>query len=364
MSKEIKIGVIGLVTIASMIWGFQFLKGKNLLKTNYSLEVVYPDVEGLTVSSPVEINGLQIGAVSGISINPDDVRTMIVRFDVEGEHSLPNNAKALLSAGSLVGGKKIVLDFEKLCSGSNCLKDGARLEGGARGIIETMISKDELKEFLGTLANGVSPVVDTLMNTVLDKDADNAVSNSLRSLESSMSNLASLTTNLDRLLKKSYSNLDQTLGNMAIVTESFAKTNDDLETMITNLSKFSTQLADADIGGTLEKTGETFDNANLLLTDLKTAVGEATTSFDRVNGLMTKVGEGDGTVAKLLNDPEIYNNLEATSKHLSLLLQDFRLNPKRYVRLSVFGRKGNEYMAPEEDPAFELQQPVEDKKGN
>ena len=364
MSKEIKIGVIGLITIAALIWGFQFLKGKNLLRTNYSFEVVYPDVEGITVSSPVEINGLQIGAVSSITINPADVRTMIVRFDVEGEHSLPQGTMALLSAGSIVGGKKIVLDFENLCDGTNCLETGSRLEGGSRGIIETIISKEELKEFLSSIVTGVGPVLDTVMNTVMDNQADNAISNSLQSLETSMDNLASLTSNMDRLLKKSYNNLDQTLGNMAIVSESFANTNDDLETMITNLSKFSTQLADTDIGGTLEKTGATFDNANVLLKDLKSAVGEATTTFKQVNGLMTQVGEGDGTIAKLLNDPEIYNNLEATSKHLSLLLQDLRLNPKRYVRLSVFGRKGNQYAAPEDDPAFELQLPVENAKGN
>ncbi len=357
MSKEIKIGVVALITLVALIWGFQFLKGKNLLRTNYAFEVVYPNVEGITVSSPVEVNGLQIGAVSSITINPDEVRTMIVKFDIEGEHYLPQDAKALLSAGSIVGGKKIVLEFDELCSGNDCLEDGARLEGGTRGIIETIISKEELKEFFSSVITGVGPIMDTVMNTVLDNQADNTVSNSLQSLEASMSSLASLTSNLDRLLKKSYSNLDQTLGNMAVVSESFAKTNDDLETMITNFSKFSTQLAESDLGGTLEKTNETFDNANVLLKDLKTTVGEATATFSKVNGLMTQVGEGDGTIAKLLNDPEIYNNLEATSKHMSLLLQDLRLNPKRYVRLSVFGRKGNQYAAPEEDPAFELQVP-------
>jgi phospholipid/cholesterol/gamma-HCH transport system substrate-binding protein len=147
MSKEIKIGVIGLITLVAMIWGFQFLKGKNLLRTNYAFEVVYSNVEGITVSSPVEINGLQIGAISSITVNPDDVRTMIVKFDVEGEHLLPQDAKALLSAGSIVGGKKIVLEFDNLCDGNNCLQNGARLEGGSRGILETIVTKEELKEF-------------------------------------------------------------------------------------------------------------------------------------------------------------------------------------------------------------------------
>lgn len=355
MTKELKIGIIAIITLATLIWGFQFLKGKNLLKTNYRFEVIYPDVEGLTVSSPVEINGLQVGAVSSITVNPENVRTMLVRFDIEGEYQLPIGTKALFSAGSIVGGKKIVLDFDQLCDGTNCLPDGARLEAGVRGMLATMVSKQELSDFFKTIRTEIGPVMDTIMNTVMSDDPDNSISNSIRSLETSMHNLASLTSNMDRLLKKSYNNLDRTIGNMAIVSESFAKTNNDLESMITNLSKFSTQLADADIGGTLDKTGQTMDNATELLQELKTTVAQAGTSMDNVNELMSKMSQGDGAVAKLLNDPAIYNNLEATSKHLSLLLQDLRLNPKRYVRLSVFGRRGNEYTPPEEDPAFLMQ---------
>ncbi len=361
MSKELKIGFVSLVTIALMIWGFQYLKGKNLLKKNFTFEVIYPDVEGLDVSSPVEINGLAVGAITSIKINPENVRTMIVTFDVEGDHFLPNTTRALYSAGSIVGGKKIVLDFDTLCKGSNCLLGGERLQAGSRGMLETMISKEEMVEFFGTLRNEVGPVVDTVMSALLDENANNAMSNSIKSFEISMSNLASLTKNLDRLLEKSYNHLDKTIENMAVITSSFANTNDDMENMITNFSKFSTQLADADIGATLSKTGTTFDNTNALLQDLKTTIEEANTSFEHVNTLLSTIEQGDGTIAKLLNDPEIYYNLEATTKHLSLLLQDLRLNPKRYVRLSVFGRKGNQYNPPEEDPAFELrQEPVKD----
>ena len=104
------------------------------------------------------------------------------------------------------------------------------------------------------------------------------------------------------------------------------------------------------------KTSETFDNTNNLLLSLDSTVVRASSSFDRLDDLLKSAESGDGSIAKLLNDPGVYDNLDNTTKNLSLLLQDMRLNPKRYLRLSVFGRKGNQYTYPEEDPAFELEQ--------
>jgi len=171
-----------------------------------------------------------------------------------------------------------------------------------------------------------------------DPNADNVVSKSLLNLESTLDNMNRLTNTMSRVMAASYDNLNQTMQNMAIVTGSLANTNDDLERMISNMASLSQQIVDADLGSTLGKTSETFDNTNKLLLSLDSTVAQASGSFDKLDGLLTSVESGDGSIAKLLNDPEIYNNLENTSKNLSLLLQDMRLNPKRYVRLSIFGR--------------------------
>lgn len=353
MSKEIKIGIITILAIAVAIWGFQYMKGKNILGKVQSFKTTYQNIEGLKMAAPVEINGYVVGSVSKIELNPEDVKSMIISFDVQGEWKLPQNTVAVLAAdNSLVGSKKIILNYQEACT-DNCAVSGSYLAPGERGMLEAMLGVDEIKSYMSTLRTEAGPIIDTLIYKLTDADAQNSISQTMVNMEKSMKNLASMTANMDALLKHSYGNLNKTIDNMAVVTTSLANANNDIEGLVTNLATISKQLVDADLGTTLSKTGETFDNTNALLEELKITAEKANGSLNTMTDLLAKVENGDGTVAKLLNDPEIYNNLENTSKHLGLLLQDLRLNPKRYVRLSVFGRKGNEYMAPDEDPAFD-----------
>ncbi len=364
MSKELKLGIISLIAIAGAILGYQYLKGKNVLSKGNTYKTVYQNIEGLKPAAPVEINGFVVGTVSNISLDPENVKNMIITFDIQGDWKVPKDAKALLAAdNSLVGSKKIILDYDKACSGADCAENGDFLTPGTRGVIEAILGTGGLQNQMATLKSEAGPIIDTLLSKLTGEDSNNAVSNSIQSLEESMSNLASLTANLDALMRTSYKNLNTTIENMAVVSTSLANTNDDLEGMIGNFSTLSQQLVDADLGTTLGKTSETFDNTNALLKDLQETVDQASLSFDNVNELLAKIENGEGSVGKLINDPEIYNNLEETSKHLALLLQDLRLNPKRYVRLSVFGRKGNAYTYPEEDPAYE-EEPMNNDKEN
>ena len=356
MSKELVIGAVSIITIALFLWGYQFVKGKNILGKVQTFNTTYDNVEGLKIAAPVEINGYVVGSVSKIELNPEKAKSMKISFDVQGDWKIPSNTIARLSAdNSLVGSKKIILDFNEVCT-SNCAKTGQYLEPGYRGMLEAIIGTDDLRDKLSVIREESSPILDSVLMKLSDPNADNVVSNSLNNLESTLDNMNRLTNTMSRVMAASYDNLNQTMQNMAIVTGSLANTNDDLERMISNMASLSQQIVDADLGSTLGKTSETFDNTNKLLLSLDSTVAQASGSFDKLDGLLTSVESGDGSIAKLLNDPEIYNNLENTTKNLSLLLQDMRLNPKRYVRLSVFGRKGNQYTYPEEDPAFELEQ--------
>ncbi len=356
MTKELKLGILSILTIALFLWGYQYLKGKNILGKVQTFSTTYNNVEGLKIAAPVEINGYVVGSVSKISLNAVAAKKMDITFDVQGEWKLPKNTVARLSAdNSLVGSKKIILDFDGVCNG-DCAQNGDFLESGYRGMIESIVGTEELKDHLSILREESSPIIDTFLNKLSNPNADNAISNSLQNLESTLANMADMTNSFNRVINASYRNLNETIKNIAVVSGSLANTNDDLEQMISNLSSLSQQIVDADLGNTLSKTSTTFDNTNDLLENLTTTVDKASGSFDHLNNLLADVENGEGSIAKLLQNPEIYNNLENTSKHMALLLQDLRLNPKRYVRLSVFGRKGNEYIPPEEDPAFELQQ--------
>ena len=354
MSREFKIGIITLITLSIMIWGFQYMKGKNILSKGYTFEAVYPDVEGISVASPIQINGLPVGAVSSIGVNPDDVQSMIVTFDIEGEFKLPNTTKALIASPSgVIGSKRIILAFDELCDGTNCLVGGERLEGGYRGLISTLVKSDEIEDVMDGLRTNLGPLVDSVLLSIAGAEADNSIASSLRNLDDLSENLAAATGQLNILLRQSTSNITETMSNIAIVTGSFAKTHEDLENLITNFSTLSEDMASANLGETLSKTTETIEGANDLLASLEATVDKTSTSLTSVNSLLEKIDTGQGTMGRLMNDPEIYHNLKATSEHLALLLQDFRLNPKRYVRLSVFGRKDNPYTPAEEDPALD-----------
>ena len=94
---------------------------------------------------------------------------------------------------------------------------------------------------------------------------------------------------------------------------------------------------------------------HLPLQDLRETVSNFKTTVERLNGVLTKIEQGEGSLGKLAHDDELYNNLTEASRELDLLLQDFRLNPKRYVNVSVFGKKQKEYELPEDDPAAQKQ---------
>jgi len=354
MSRELKIGIITLVTLAIMIWGFQYMKGKNLLSKGYTFEASYPDVEGISVASPVQINGLPVGNVSSIRVNPNDVKSMIVTFDIEGDFQLPTSTKALIASPSgVVGSKRIILSYDQICDGTNCLEGGEMLEGGYRGIISTLVSGDEIDGVLSGLRTNLGPMMDSILLKVAGEEAENSIASSMRNMDLLSANLASATGQLNRLLSQSTENITETMSNIAVVTGSFAKTHEDLEKLITNFSALSEDLASADLGATLSKTTETIEGANSLLSSLESTVDKTSTSLTSVNSLLQKIDTGQGTMGRLMNDPEIYHNLKATSEHLALLLQDLRLNPKRYVKLSVFGKKDQPYTPSDEDPALD-----------
>jgi len=347
MSRELKLGLLTLLVLTLGLWGYQYIKGKNILNTVRDYSAVYGNVEGLAVAAPVEINGYPVGSIQSIELNPQDVNTMVVTFEVEGDYQFSQSTKASLStSNSLVGAKKIVLLFDDLCEGTDCLQDGDRMQSSTRGILETILPKTELQSHLDILREEVGGIADSVMIAAQGSEANSSVAKSIRNLEKSMNNLASLTATMDRFTKSTYSDLETTIANMASITESLERSSGEIKTIMNNVTSITDQVATADLGGTIGKADETFNNTNALLGDLKTSVAELNTSFAKVDNILADIENGKGTLGQFMNDEQLYDNL-------NLLMQDFRLHPKRYVRFSVFGRKGNAYEYPEGDPALE-----------
>lgn len=349
MSREIKLGAFAFVVLVLSIWGYTFLKGKNLLKKSYIFETVYNDVTQLERSSPVYINGYKVGKVQAIDLNPKNMQEMIITFDVENDFKIPKNAKAVLASEGVMGGKAIQISFDRQCTGPDCAENYDRLQGTTQGFLQSLVGTDDVKEYASAFGGELEGVLENLGTP----EGQGAINQSVLDLQKTMENMSRITATTDLMMAQSSKNLRKTIENMSIITDNLAQNNAQITAMLNNLNTVSQQIKDANIGNTIATTTGTIDEAKVAIGQLQGTLTNADTAIKSLSSLMTQANSGDGTLAKLINDKELYTNLEMTTKNLSLLLQDLRLNPSRYVKVSVFGKKNKDkYTLPEEDPAF------------
>lgn len=347
MSREIKIGILTFIVLVTMIWGYTFLKGRNLLTASNELFSTYDDVTDLNVSSPVLVNGYKIGTVTKIKINKTDVKKMDVFYLIDSEYKIPKNAIANLKSLGFVSGRGIFLDFDKECSGADCALNGDELKGGSIGLLGSMLGTENISEYSTEITESARAIIANI-----GKEGETgAINETFREIERIAENLSSVTSNTNSLVEKSSANLKLTIDNMASISANLAKSNKKIESMLNNLDKITGDLAKSDLNSTISKTNETLDASKVAITELKTTLYSANTAMKDLSDVLNKVEKGEGTMAKLMNDKKLYDNIEASTKNLNLLLQDLRLNPKRYAHFSVFGKKQKEFTLPENDPA-------------
>ena len=175
---------------------------------------------------------------------------------------------------------------------------------------------------------------------------------SVEEFQATIKNLSGISNKINLMLAKSYSSFDQTLANVESLSETLKNSNSKIESIINNLDAVSNDLKNAEIDKTVKAAEGAISEVTASLTTIQGTVKSAERAIDNINKLISKVENGDGSLTALLNDQGLYDNLESTSKNLDLLLQDLRLNPKRYINVSVFGKKQVEFTLPEDDPAI------------
>ncbi|MDF1696200.1 MAG: MlaD family protein [Saprospiraceae bacterium] len=352
MSREIKIGAFAFVVLIIAIWGYTYIKGENLLAKSYTFNTSFEDVTQLTESSPVYINGYKVGSVLNISLNTDNLREILVRFYVENDYKIPKDATVVMRSDGLVSGKAISIVFDKQCTGPDCAKTGDHFDGSEIGMIESMLggNTDEVKEYASVLGSEFTNALSELGA----EGGEGAINKTLFELQATMENMTKLTATTNDILSKSARSLTKTIDNMSSITGNLSANNEQITSMLENFNAISTQLKDANVGNTVTSSTAAIESAQKTIESLQGTLKTADQAMKDLDAVLTKANSGDGTLAQLLNDKKLYDNLEMTTKNLSLLLQDFRLNPSRYVKVSVFGGKNKDpYVKPENDPAFD-----------
>ena len=145
MTKEIRIGALAVIAIIGLIWGYKFVKGENLFSKSTVLTTKFDDVTLLSVSSPVFIRGLKVGTVTDIRLDESDLTKMIVEFAIEGNFKMPKSAVVSMKSEGLVGGNVLAIDFDKLCSGPDCVQEGDELKSKTMGILSSLLGEDEIE---------------------------------------------------------------------------------------------------------------------------------------------------------------------------------------------------------------------------
>lgn len=349
MRKEIKLGLLAIVTIAVSIWGFKYLKGKNVFSNVKVVKVKFDEVANLEIASPVAIRGFKVGSVLDIEIDRQNVENIIVTFDIEGDVEIPKNVVAELKNESIMGGRYIELKFDNLCTGNgDCLENGDIVKGNTYGMLGSMISTNELDGYVSRFGTSV----DTIMGKLGNMDDQNPLNKTIMNLEASMENLNEITEKINKMLSSTTANVGRTMENLDKISKNLADNNSMITGVLSNLEQVTNDIKKAQLGNTVASANSAIATTTEAISDIKALVNNTKSSIDGLNDLITKMDEGDGSMASLINDNALYDNLNSTTKNLDFLLQDLRLNPKRYVKVSVFGKKDKEpYTLPDDDPA-------------
>lgn len=305
MKKELKVGILAIVAIGLLVFGYNFLKGNNLFNTSRTFYAVYDDVEGLSPSAPVTINGFQVGTVTDI----DFIKSgeLLVTLNMNNDFNFSRNSKAKIYGGGLIGGKSVKIELED--DFENVAKSGDTLQSSVEeGLIELV--NEKLTPLKDKISRAVVEV-DTLLksvNYVFDIDTRNNLKQSFENLNETLSSLNSSASKIDNVLDSNEDHINSSI-------QKFSQTADNLSIMSDSLSQI--------------EFNKIAQNADKTLLNLKE--------------ISNKLEAGEGSLGKLLNDEQLYQNIENATKEMEELVRDIKMNPKRYVHFSVFGKNNKQY---------------------
>jgi phospholipid/cholesterol/gamma-HCH transport system substrate-binding protein len=311
ISNEVKVGATTLLTIIVFIWLFNFLKGKDFLKSTAIYYTVYDKVGGLAESSPVEVNGYKVGVVRALDFIDPSSGKLLVEFSVNKHFKIPKNTVAEIVPVSLLGGMKVQFVYG---SGPGTYNDGDTIPGRlAESLMDKLDSEIlPIKEKVSNLIVALDTVLISV-NDILNADFKKGITGTL-------TNLNNTTKSLDKIVGSKEKELTQTLDNINVFTKMLSENSGKMNKTFTNLASISDTLAAADIYGSIA--------------NLKASLQKAALMLDNMN-------QGKGSAGKLLTNDSLYTNLSSSLESLNLLLKDMKSNPKKYVHFSVFGKKAS-----------------------
>ena len=310
MSKELKTGIAVVLILCLGYWGFNFLKGQNLLEpASRVFFIEYDNIQGLNKASTVSINGLQVGKVSEINFNTDISKRgkLVVKIALDNDFKFSKNSVAKIYSTSIIGGESLAIIPSYV---GDIAVSGDYLKGEVESDIFTSVG-----ETLNPLKTKVERVIigaDSLLialNDVLDLKSRDSFKKTILGAETTVSSLNETLSSFNTMIDSTKLDIDIALENTKKITADFVKVSD--------------TLTKVNFGQTVKTLQTTLEN---------------------INGLLSGIEKGKGSLGKLATDDTMYNNLSEASEELAALLKEMKLNPKRFVHFSLFGKKAKPYI--------------------
>ena len=295
MKKEVKIGIYAVVILLCAWAGIRFLSGLDVFGRTRNYTAHYEQVNGLQDAAAVVINGVKVGQVTGVALDVEN-GGVDVTLSVNKAYNIPTDSKAMMFSAGLMGGKSIEI---KMGESKEYLKSGDAIETGV-----TLDMFDTLANELGDIKERVATLLDNLNQTI--EGVDSLVDNNSKNLTKTVANLNAIMADLKK------SNI---IGNIDGFCATLNQNGEKLEGIITDINSLTKALNE-------QQSGEKLAQA-----------------INEVNALLAKVNSGSGSIGNLVSDEKLYKELAQASQNLSLLLADLKENPKRYINVTVFGKK-------------------------
>lgn len=310
LSNEAKVGLIGIVTISVLIWGINYLKGRNILSSTYTLHAFYMDSGGLESSSPILLNGVKIGYVDEIRLRPQEKSPIELLLSIEKNYPLPKGARAVQASTDLLGTKAIKIELQSTWEEQK--KPGYYTEDDTilSAIEPDMISS--FREELIPVANKISDLALSMDHLVQQMDTLLISQTTVDILK----NLSEVSKSLSLTMKPG-GTLNQSLGHLESFSSMLEGQEDNLTSLITHLNSLSMSLDSAGI--------------DKLSFELRSVA-------EQFNLLFQQINSGEGTTGKLIYSDSLYRNLDVLISDLDTLIKDLNENPGDYVHISVFGK--------------------------
>lgn len=319
LSKEFKVGLVSIFTLALVYWGFNFLKGNSLFQSERFFYAVYNDVDGLDKARPVNINGLKIGRVHDIYLHPDASGKVVVQMIINDDINISKDTEAKIYSQDFIGGKSIQLllgEDPNLAGSGDTLKSDIQLS--IKDAVNAQVAP--LRAKAEDMISSIDTVI-TLVQGFLNEETRNSFLTTFSSIKNSFEILENTLTVVNSSVQSTQGDFEKIMKNIALITENLEKNSDNFDTIFNNVSSLSDSLAKIEFTKTFESL-----NRTLAMTE----------------EVMNKINSGDGSLGLLINDTALYHNLNLTAEQMNRLILDVKYNPKKYVNFSVFGG-GKEY---------------------